>query len=86
MTGHSFALRVADYLKKHGYESRSVAKIDTNPERSKHLETATTSVLGYSLDFVNLRSEQYTETSRVPSKIVSGDCGFCCNADALYLT
>ena len=30
-----------------------------NPELSKHLETATAQINGYSIDFVNLRSEKY---------------------------
>lgn len=36
---------------------KSVAKIESNPDQSKHLETARTTVLGIELDFVNLRSE-----------------------------
>ena len=36
-------------------------------EQSKHLETANVRVLGVFIDCVNLRSEAYTEDSRIPS-------------------
>ena len=41
-------------------------KIEANPEKSKHLETVTTRILGLDIDLVNLRKETYTEESRVP--------------------
>ncbi|KAI9800316.1 MAG: CCA tRNA nucleotidyltransferase, mitochondrial [Piccolia ochrophora] len=41
-------------------------KIEANPEKSKHLETVTTKVLGLDIDLVNLRKETYTEDSRNP--------------------
>ena len=41
-------------------------KIEANPEKSKHLETVTTRVLGLDIDLVNLRKETYTEESRNP--------------------
>ncbi|KAK5015790.1 CCA tRNA nucleotidyltransferase, mitochondrial, partial [Cryomyces antarcticus] len=41
-------------------------KIEANPERSKHLETVTTKILGLDIDLVNLRKETYTEDSRNP--------------------
>ncbi|KAF2188295.1 poly A polymerase C-terminal region-like protein [Zopfia rhizophila CBS 207.26] len=51
-------------------KSRKVApglyKIEANPEKSKHLETITTNILGLDIDFVNLRKETYTEDSRNP--------------------
>lgn len=40
--------------------------IRANPEQSKHLETATMRLHGLSLDLVHLRSETYTEASRIP--------------------
>ncbi|KAJ1929146.1 CCA tRNA nucleotidyltransferase, mitochondrial, partial [Linderina pennispora] len=49
------------------YPVHSIAKISQNPERSKHLETATTSVLDQLVDFVNLRSETYNSDSRIPA-------------------
>ena len=41
-------------------------KIAANPEKSKHLETVTTKILGFDVDFVNLRKETYNEHSRNP--------------------
>jgi tRNA nucleotidyltransferase/poly(A) polymerase len=37
-----------------------------NPEKSKHLETATMRINNYWIDFVNLRAEEYTSDSRIP--------------------
>ncbi|KAF9934850.1 hypothetical protein FBU30_010823 [Linnemannia zychae] len=72
MMGYDFALLVNDYMESIGEEKRSIAKIATNPEKSKHLETATMIVLGMPLDFVNLRSEVYDDASRIPSEITFG--------------
>ena len=41
-------------------------KIEANPEKSKHLETVATRILGLDIDLVNLRKESYTEDSRNP--------------------
>ena len=61
-------------------------KILANPSQSKHLETATMKVHHYSLDLVNLRSESYASSSRIPS-VEIGTVGedavrrdFTCNA------
>ncbi|KAJ2355329.1 CCA tRNA nucleotidyltransferase, mitochondrial [Coemansia erecta] len=66
MSGFELATRVNEYLAAHAYETSTLAKISSNPERSKHLETATLRVLGHSVDFVHLRSEQYDADSRIP--------------------
>ena len=75
MTGHSFALKLKKYLedeqnlKRHSMvaeEVGSLHKILANPEKSKHLETATTKVLSFDIDFVNLRKETYSDDSRNP--------------------
>lgn len=47
-------------------ELRSKHTIKLNPDKSKHLETATTNLFGLDVDFVNLRSEEYSDESRVP--------------------
>lgn len=44
-----------------------IHKIKKNPDKSKHLETCTTKLFGLDIDFVNLRSESYTDDSRIPS-------------------
>ncbi|CAO3565451.1 unnamed protein product [Mortierella alpina] len=72
MMGYEFAELVNKYLELRGHRRRTIAKIATNPEKSKHLETATMMVLGTSIDFVNLRSELYDDDSRIPSEITFG--------------
>jgi len=75
MSGYNFAIRLSEYIsanmEKYGFEPRNVNKIESNPEKSKHLETATTKILGLDIDFVNLRSETYSEDSRIPHMVYS---------------
>jgi tRNA nucleotidyltransferase/poly(A) polymerase len=75
MTGHLFTLKLKEYLereenlKKHSMKAEDIGslhKILANPEKSKHLETATTKILSFDVDFVNLRKETYSEDSRNP--------------------
>ena len=73
MTGFEFGNLMKDYLaqpeSKAKYDKRvlgSLAKIEANPERSKHLQTVTTRILGFDIDLVNLRKEKYAEDSRNP--------------------
>lgn len=78
--GYDFALLVQEYIvgkypdsyKEILGESAHIAKIKSNPEKSKHLETATVRLCGIEVDFVNLRSETYQEGSRIPDSIVFG--------------
>ncbi|KAI9827263.1 MAG: CCA tRNA nucleotidyltransferase, mitochondrial [Thelocarpon impressellum] len=49
-----------------GLSMGDLHKIEANPEKSKHLETVTTRILGLDVDIVNLRKESYTEDSRNP--------------------
>ena len=74
MTGHRFGTLMKEYLAR--AESRakydegiigSLAKIEANPDKSKHLETITTKILGLDIDLVNLRKESYAENSRNPT-------------------
>ena len=73
MTGYDFGLLMESYLDTEGKAEypqskiRKVAKIEANPEKSKHLETATTKVFDIDLDLVNLRKEAYEESSRNPT-------------------
>ena len=65
MFGEDFA----QLLSKKLYNDESKKKfgvIKSNCEKSKHLETATIKVHGVFIDLVNLRSEKYTDESRVP--------------------
>uniref|UniRef100_A0A7S2EN92 Poly A polymerase head domain-containing protein n=1 Tax=Trieres chinensis TaxID=1514140 RepID=A0A7S2EN92_TRICV len=66
MLGREFADRLNDWLVNHGREAHSVGVVLKNPEKSKHLETATMKVGEFWIDFVNLRAEEYTEDSRIP--------------------
>lgn len=72
MMGVPFAERFVEFCRsRKNVEAKDVAKIESNPDQSKHLETARTTILGIELDFVNLRSEEYAENSRIPSQVVS---------------
>ena len=66
MLGREFADHLNDYLQGHGREAVSVGVVLKNPEKSKHLETATMKVGSFWIDFVNLRAEEYTQNSRIP--------------------
>lgn len=52
-------------------QTGTIAKVESNPDQSKHLETAKTKLLDLELDFVNLRSEEYAEHSRIPTQVVN---------------
>ena len=66
MSGYEFVEHMEFYLKSIGKSLGGVGRIKKNPEKSKHLETATCQFLGMELDFSNLRQETYTESSRIP--------------------
>ena len=74
MTGFKFGTLMKQYLDQPDTRSKyktdvlgSLAKIEANPEKSKHLETVTTRILGLDIDLVNLRKEVYAEDSRNPT-------------------
>ncbi|KAG8773808.1 CCA tRNA nucleotidyltransferase, mitochondrial [Serendipita sp. 397] len=62
MTGEAFAQGLLDS----GKIESAGATIASNPEQSKHLATTKIKLLDYEVDLVNLRSESYTEDSRIP--------------------
>lgn len=75
MTGETFGNKLRDYCdvlehkEKHGLRDKDVGslhKIEKNPEKSKNLEAATVRIFDLDVDFVNLRTETYTEDSRNP--------------------
>lgn len=68
LSGEEFASILLEYLNENHPEMKlkGLHTIKKNPEKSKHLETCTTQLFGLDIDFVNLRSEQYSENSRVP--------------------
>ena len=57
--------KVNEYMREKGMETKGIGVIQSNPEQSKHLETATMRVRDVWLDLVNLRSENYSEDSRI---------------------
>ena len=65
MYGEEFAKLLNEKLYPDGPKKFGVIK--SNSEKSKHLETATLRIHGVMIDLVNLRSEKYTEESRVPT-------------------
>ncbi|ORX56490.1 poly A polymerase C-terminal region-like protein [Piromyces finnis] len=67
MLGHEFALYVNKYLSEQNLSLEHVQKIESNPEKSRHLETAKGYIYGQWIDFINLRTETYCEESRVPN-------------------
>lgn len=58
-------------LKNKLIHKASIGKIASNPDKSKHLETATTHYEDMAIDFVHLRSETYNTDSRIPESVVS---------------
>ena len=66
MLGREFAEKVNEYLRSKGEVTHGVGLIQSNPDQSKHLETATMRVHDVWLDLVNLRSENYSDESRIP--------------------
>nr|XP_029146544.1 putative CCA tRNA nucleotidyltransferase 2 isoform X3 [Arachis hypogaea] len=76
MMGTEFVNKVKEYLVSigEGKDVHDKGKIKPNPPRSKHLETAMMRWFDMKIDFVNLRSEEYTENSRIPSKLDSREC------------
>ncbi|KAH7929375.1 hypothetical protein BV22DRAFT_1002853 [Leucogyrophana mollusca] len=75
MMGAPFAEHFVSFLSERDHLGDSevkIAKIGSNPDQSKHLETARTTLFGIDLDFVNLRSEEYAENSRIPTEVKFG--------------
>lgn len=73
MTGYRFGEVMKEFLDSQSngakYDHSIVGrlhKIEANPEKSKHLETLTTRILGFEIDLVNLRKEAYVDESRNP--------------------
>ena len=69
LNGLPFAQALSNYMHKLDPTQKlpTIAKIEANPDQSKHLETARMKVIGYEIDFVNLRSETYASGSRIPT-------------------
>jgi len=72
MLGREFAEHLNQYLSQMGEKTHGVGVVLKNPEKSKHLETATMKVGTFWIDFVNLRAEEYTQDSRIPEMMRIG--------------
>lgn len=55
----------------------------SNPDQSKHLETARMRILNVWVDFVNLRCEEYSDDSRIPTMVSS--CSGMCESSRVLL-
>ncbi|XXG45516.1 hypothetical protein AAC387_Pa02g0582 [Persea americana] len=67
MMGREFCEKVNEYLSHAGEQMHGISVIQSNPDQSKHLETARMHLFDTWIDFVNLRSETYAENSRIPT-------------------
>uniref|UniRef100_A0A804PSX4 Uncharacterized protein n=1 Tax=Zea mays TaxID=4577 RepID=A0A804PSX4_MAIZE len=83
MTGQNFCEKVNEYSKLIGEQQKGIGVIQCNPDQSKHLETARMLILDIWIDFVNLRSETYTENSRIPTMRLSPRSVTACRAVCL---
>ncbi|EXC29900.1 CCA tRNA nucleotidyltransferase [Morus notabilis] len=72
MSGSEFVEKVTEYLSENGEKAQGIAVIPSNPDQSKHLETARMRICDVWIDFVNLRCEEYSENSRIPTKQTYG--------------
>ena len=67
MSGEAFANLVLEYMREKKIKSRSnISIVKANPNQSKHLATAMMTRRGCTIDFVNLRKENYAD-SRIPT-------------------
>eukprot|EP00588_Corethron_pennatum_P005076 CAMPEP_0194294898 /NCGR_PEP_ID=MMETSP0169-20130528/52004_1 /TAXON_ID=218684 /ORGANISM="Corethron pennatum, Strain L29A3" /LENGTH=197 /DNA_ID=CAMNT_0039043911 /DNA_START=119 /DNA_END=708 /DNA_ORIENTATION=+ len=74
-TGLQFAEGVAAHLRSvRPGDVPHVGVVSANPDKSKHLETATCRLYGFECDFVNLREEEYADGAdhRVPTEVRFG--------------
>ena len=53
-------------IQKSVKNSSSIGTVKTNPDASKHLETACIHIMDFDVDLVNLRTDTYTD-SRIPT-------------------
>lgn len=67
MSGKDFVTILNKWSKTRGLKTIQIGIIQQNPEKSKHLETATAHIGQFAVDFVNLRTETYSADSRIPN-------------------
>jgi tRNA nucleotidyltransferase (CCA-adding enzyme) len=68
MDGEAFTLLLKKYCENNKVDGKisGMGVTKFNPEQSKNLKTATVKINDNMIDIVNLRSEKYTEDSRIP--------------------
>jgi tRNA nucleotidyltransferase/poly(A) polymerase len=66
LSGIQFLDRYNRWRLRRGEGKRSYYIVKKNPSKSKHLETVACKLENLDIDFVNLRTEAYTENSRIP--------------------
>ena len=65
MSGEDFANLVNEYMTEKDIKTHAISVVQSNPDQSKHLATVMVRLFGLPIDFVNLRTEEYTNT-RIP--------------------
>lgn len=71
MTGQNFANMISSFVKNERGANVKIGIIKANPQKSKHLETATFKLQGIDIDVSNLRKEVYDGKTRIPTMIQS---------------
>jgi tRNA nucleotidyltransferase (CCA-adding enzyme) len=66
ISGSAFAETLAGWYGKNGKGTLKYHIVNLNPDKSKHLETATMQLGKFDVDMVQLRTDKYTEGSRIP--------------------
>jgi len=66
MSGEEFVNAMNEWYKTRNKTGIKLGIIRSNPDKSKHLETATANIGNFDVDFVNLRTETYADSSRIP--------------------
>jgi len=72
LLGREFAEKLNNFYASNNMPEVKIGMVMKNPDKSKHLETATMKVGEYWIDFVNLRAEEYTSNSRIPGEMRIG--------------
>ncbi|POM61426.1 TRNA nucleotidyltransferase, partial [Phytophthora palmivora] len=66
LKGTKFARFITKFQRDRKLPTSSVGIVKANSDKSKHLEVATVTIEGSTVDLVHLRAEEYTQNSRVP--------------------
>ncbi|ETI38991.1 hypothetical protein F443_15366 [Phytophthora nicotianae P1569] len=66
LMGAKFAWYITKFQRDRKLPPSSVGVVKANSDKSKHLEVATVTIDGSTVDLVHLRAEEYSQDSRVP--------------------